>query len=628
MYRRTLVCFRRPAGCAPIATFATAARRWFLVGALAAATSLHSGEAGAVGPATAERIPVARTLPADTLLYAYTADAAALRAEWWETALGRMVQDPQLRPFIDQAFAALETAFAPARERTGLTLAEWLELPQGEFCFALLPVEGKAPAAVFYLEAADDDPTIGRLIDQGRRTALAAGMIEETEAVGDVTLTILRSGAGRANEVLYVRTARTLIVSTDRDAAKRVLELRRGESSDGTLAAQPAFVSLERTIGRAEGKPAHLLLYLDPIQLVRRVSRGGAQVALAMLPALGLDGLTAVGGSLTFNRGPFEIIGQGQVLLDVPRAGVVELIALQPTPTEPEPWVPAGLLSYTTFSWDTQRTYHTLRTLVDSFQGEGSFRRNFRDRMQQDVDVDFETDVLAELTGRASLVVAVEEPLSPSSRAHLLGVEIKDRGRAEAVLKKLLAQGNDPPELKSFGGRSYYEAQPRRRPPRGAEAQGTGAGAASEPPERPNSGFCIVDGFVLVADHVELLRRALAALDDESQRLATSLDYKLIAGKAKRYAGENGPGLLSFYRPDEEIRYLYGLAVNQRLREQMARGGEKNPLLKDLHAALEDRPLPPLEALQRYYAPGGTIVVDEPTGLRYLSFVLRRESPK
>jgi hypothetical protein len=29
--------------------------------------------------------------------------------------------------------------------------------------------------------------------------------------------------------------------------------------------------------------------------------------------------------------------------------------------------------------------------------------------------------------------------------------------------------------------------------------------------------------------------------------------------------------------------------------------------------------------LQKYFAPGGAILVDEPTGLRYLTFILKRE---
>jgi hypothetical protein len=40
---------------------------------------------------------------------------------------------------------------------------------------------------------------------------------------------------------------------------------------------------------------------------------------------------------------------------------------------------------------------------------------------------------------------------------------------------------------------------------------------------------------------------------------------------------------------------------------------------------LEQHPLPPFEVLQRYLAPGGTVVVDDDTGLHYTDFSLRRK---
>lgn len=602
-------------------------------------TSVALSTAEARAQSAAPRVEFARILPADTLVYFHVPKAAEIRAEWWSTALGRMVDDPQFRPLVDQAFAAVETAFTPARDLLGLSLQEWLTLPKGELGFAVLPVEGREPAVVLYLEAADDDPTINVLVDRGRKAALEAGMIEETESVGDLTLTIFRAGAGNAREVIYVRRNQTLIASTRREALRKMLELERSEVVDDTLAGYQPFVTLDRQIGRAEGEPAQLLFYIDPINLFRQLNRStGAQVAVAMLPALGLDGLKGIGLGMTFNRGPFELIAQAQLLIDVPRSGVVELIALQPTTTEPEPWVPGKLQSYITFAWDVERTYHTLREVIDSFQGEGTFRRGFRDTMKTDTGVDFEEDILRGLTGRVSLVTTIEEPLNEQSRAQLLGVEIKDRAKAEEIIEKIIkkAVGDDAPEKKAFGGYTYYEFPSRADRQRRRAAQATDTpkpppqpdAPVDDRPEPPRGVICVIDGYVLIADRAAVLEKALAALDDSSQRLSGSLDYKLIAAKAKRYAGENGPGLLLFTRPEEDIRFLYGLAANQRLRDRLGRGGENNPLLNGLHAALTDRPLPPLEVLQRYYAPAGAILVDEPTGLRYMSFVLRRDGVK
>lgn len=597
-----------------------------LVVSLSPAISL--GQTPATKPAAAtpaaavpgKRIEFARMLPPETLLYVRAADAPLVRDEWWKTSLGRMAQDPQFKPTLDQSFAAVEKAFEPVKEKLGLSLAELLTLPRGEWGVALVGVDGAPPALLLLLETPDGDPSTATLLERGRAAATTAGWIEESESVGEVKLNIFRSNAGRAQRVLYLRREGVLVVATDLDVVKRVLKIWSGAGTAdaplATLAEQPAFVTLDRMIGKAEGAPAHLSFFVDPIALVRAATRENtaAQVGLAMLPALGLDGLTAVGGSLTFNRGAFETIAQGYLLLDVPRSGVVELIALQPTETEPEAWVPADVASYGTFTWDLDRSYHKLRTIVDSFSGEGTFRTRMRDQLLKQTDLDLETDVLAELEGRISFLVAIEQPVSLQSRSQLVGLHLKNGKKFAPIFKKLTTKLQEKLTVKSYAGTVYYQDSTLRR-------NETEEQAAA----RPRASFCLLDDCLLVADRASLIEKAIAATTNDKQRLSSSLDYKLIAGKAKRYAGETGPGYLGFSRPDEELRFVHGLAFNDRVRTNMAAGGERNAFLKDFNQALIDRPLPPIETLQKYFAPGGTILIDEPTGVRFLSFVLRRD---
>lgn len=573
--------------------------------------------------AAQEHVPFARLLPGDTLAYVQIPNAAEGRAEWWQTSVGRMVDDPQFRPLVDQTFAAAERAFEPAREQFGLTIAEWLKLPKGEAALAVVPVEGANPAVVLLMDASDEDRSVAALLERGRETATKAGLIEESERVGDVELTIFRTSAGRSREVLYLRRDGKLVIGTNRDVVKKVLQLWNGDGTE-TLADHPPFTSIERFVGRAENQSVHLLWYIDPINLVRHLLQGNtsAQVALALLPALGLDGVKAAGGSAAFNRGPFDVVGQSYLLLDVPRAGVVELIALRPVPTDPEPWIFDGLSSYTTLSWDIERTYHQLRTLLDNFRGEGSFRKDVQENLKKATDVDIETEVLPNLTGRISFVVANEEPFRLESRGFLIGFEFGDEATIEKLVRQMAEKFKDRWAAVSYGGQTYYHA---RQP---EEAEANTAQPGDDRPRRrnrQNGCFCSLGKYVLLADRPSMMEKALAAAAGEAPRLVDSSDFQLIVGRARRYAGENGPGLFTFSRPVEELRFAHGLAQNEKVRETLAKGAEKNAFLQDFQQALNDRPLPPFEVLEHYFAPGGTIIVDEPTGIRYLSFVLRRE---
>lgn len=567
----------------------------------------------------AEKVPFAKLLPADVLAYLHVTNAAEVRDLWWNTSTGRMAQDPQFKPTLDQTFAAAEKAFTPAYEKFGLTLAEWLTLPKGEIGFAVVGVDGGDPAFLLIMEAADDDRSIAVLLEKGRQAALADGTIEESERVGDVELTIFRASAGKAKEVLYLRRDGKLVISTSRDAVKKALQLWNGDGTD-TLAEHPTFVNLQRFVGKAENKPAEILWYVDPINLARQVLQGntGAQIGLALLPALGLDGLTAVGGSAAFNRGAFDVIGQAYILLNVPRSGVVELIALRPTPTEPEPWVFDKLTSYGTFSWDVERTYHQLRHLTDAFQGDGAFHRQFRDPLKKETDLDLEEELISKVTGRVSFIVANDEPIEVESRGFLLGFEFGDEKQAEKLVRYMAERYHERWTAATASGHTYYRWVKPEEPPPNAD------GNRPRPRRTNQTSFCALGKYVLMADRPSLIERALAADGDAAQRLAGSLDFKLIVSKAKRYAGLNGPGYLGFTRPAEELRYVHGLAQNARIHEQLAKGGEKNPFWQDLQQALTDRPLPPFEVIERYFAPGGTVIVDEPTGIRYFSFVLKR----
>jgi len=593
-----------------------------VVAAALAAMFTQTAPAFAQAAPAAGRVEFARLLPSDAFLYVHIASAARLRDDWWQTSLGRMIDDPQFRPLVDQSFAAAERAFEPARETIGLTLSELLVLPKGEIGLAMVPIEGRSPQPIFLVEAADDDPSISTLLAKGREAALKAGMIEESETVGDTTLTIFRAGAGRRQEVVYLRRQGALLVSPDRDVVKKSLELWKGESTELTLAGNPSFTTLARLVGRAEGAPAELTFFLDPIGMVRAQARStSAQVGLAMLPAIGLDGLSAIGASLTFNRGPFETIGQAYVLVDVPRSGVLELIALQPTETEPEPWVFDSAAHYITLAWDVERTYHQARKLVDNFQGEGGMRRTLNiEKLKQDVGVDFETEILSELNGRFSIVIANRDDPQIPQRAHLFGAKVKDRDRAAKVLQKFVDKFPERLVVAGSGGATFFKvAPPEPAPPADPNAP------PNRRPNPPTLAFGLIDDYVLLSDDPAAIEKAIRTTQDPTLRLASSLDYKLIAGKAKRYAGEQGPGLLSFTRPDEDLRFAYNLLLSDNVRTGLSGAAERNPFMKDLNQALADRPPPPFEVLQKYFAPGGAILVDEPTGLRYLTFTLKRE---
>jgi hypothetical protein len=135
--------------------------------------------------------------------------------------------------------------------------------------------------------------------------------------------------------------------------------------------------------------------------------------------------------------------------------------------------------------------------------------------------------------------------------------------------------------------------------------------------------FAILGDYLLIGREA-LLEKAFLATTDPSKSLGQSLDFKLIASKAQRQAGGSRPSQFSFQRPEEGLRFMYGLATADSTRKGLQRRAEDNPFMKGLNKALNDNPLPPLSVLQKYVAPGGAVMVSDETGIRYTSFTLRR----
>jgi len=127
----------------------------------------------------------------------------------------------------------------------------------------------------------------------------------------------------------------------------------------------------------------------------------------------------------------------------------------------------------------------------------------------------------------------------------------------------------------------------------------------------------------LVANQPAAYQKALTTAGDSQTGLAQALEYKVVLGKAARLANPK-PGLFSFSRPEEGLRQWHTRfsdpAVRSRIQAQAARGAFNQAL----DAALSAGSLPPFSVIERYFAPSGAVLTDEPSGLHYVSFGLHR----
>ncbi len=368
--------------------------------------------------------------------------------------------------------------------------------------------------------------------------------------------------------------------------------------------------------------------YFDPIELFRVGARGnfGAQAALAIFPAIGLDGLQGIGGSILLGTGEYDAVQHIHLLLDSPRNGVLELITLKPGDSTPEEWAPGETATYMTLHWDFGFTFREATKLIDSFQSEGTVARFLKQRVEEPLGLEFQSELIDAMEGRVTYLTWFEKSGKINAQTQMLAIKLKDAEAFRKTMDRVATKFEQGLEKESFGGVSYYRVKvPEGGNQRRIEAERQGGNVRVQLNVRtPEPCFFILDDYVCFTDSTSLLRECIATRNDPEKSLGKALDYRLIASKISRQTGGNAPGMIVFNRPEVGLRAIYELARNENMRQMLAQRGESNPFLKSLDKALQDNPLPPFSVISKYFAPVGGMVTNDETGFHYMTFGLKR----
>ncbi|QDU98136.1 hypothetical protein [Lignipirellula cremea] len=584
------------------------------------------------GRLQAERPAAPLLLPSQTLLMVRVTDAQVLRSRFAQTALGRMAADEQLRPLLLHLYGSAAEAFEQVEKEIGLSLTELLALPQGEVCLAMIKSDGGRPAPLLLVELGDQLPAAEKLLERGRELLAQQGVDRETEKAGDTTLNIYSNVGPRGRTLVQFLRDGVLVITPDRESARELLARWDGDGDDEVLANKDHYKTLmSRCQGAKEERP-QATFYVDPIGLAS--AGGGLGAGAAFIPVLGLDGLLGVGGGLSMPEEDFDTVFHLHVLLDNPRAGVLELAALGAGPMEPEPWTPADARSYLTLHWKVDETYEALERLYDSILGDDALAGEIDRRLSQPLSVDVKKEVIDALEGRLIHVSWLEPPYRLNSAANLVAVQLNDAKAFRPVLEKLMENvPQDRVENRTFSGVDYYHIelpQPGRRR-RAEREREENAGDAPErvrlEMRRPVGCVCILGDYLLWCDSEKLLEVAITSKSDPQRSLAQELDFKVILAKIKRQPGGAVPGMIWFNRPEKSMRLWYELAQAANTRTVLQQGSENNGFFRALDSALQDHPLPPFAVLEQYLAPTGSLLVNEETGIHYSGFSLKRKAP-
>ncbi|MDA1049707.1 MAG: hypothetical protein O3C40_04395 [Planctomycetota bacterium] len=555
-------------------------------------------------------------LPAETLAYVRIANVPELVEKFRETAMGRIVTDPQVQPFVGDLYRSAAEAFQVVEDRVGVPLHELLAIPQGELCIALVAAEQGRPQPVAFFDVGDHLFAAEQLIESAETALAQQGATRTTKLVDKTDIVIHTMPGDRQRRIAYFIREGVIGISSDEELLAQILGVWDGDEVN-SLAENRTFTAImKRSVGFKD-EPPQITWYADPILLARKATQGNfsAQAGISLITGLGFNGVKAVGGSLILATEEFDGIFHTHLMLENPRNGVLKMIAFEAGEVTPEPWVPKDAASYASLNWNVDKTYTELTRLYDTFRGEDAWKDQVVETVGKQLGIDLEKEVVNALEGRATMVTWMQRPARINSQSRLGAFKLKDPAQTSATLDRVAAKFPERLKRKTYGGATYYLA----------EVQGRNRQPDAEIVRIPTPCLAVLGDYFLVTDSEKFFEQVVITQSDASLSLANELDFKLIANKIQRQQGETKAGMISFNRPEESFRTLYELATANSTQTRLAAASENNGVFRALNGALTNNPLPPFAVLARYLAPGGALVTDDETGIHYTAFTLRRD---
>ncbi|PHQ32681.1 DUF3352 domain-containing protein [Rhodopirellula bahusiensis] len=620
-----------------------------------------SAQATATVDDTRTTVPAPKLLPSGTLAYLRVDDVNDIRNDWGESSLGKMLEDPKMRPFVSDIYQIVSDLFDNVGDELGLTLDELRSLPQGQLAIALLegpPPEEKTDEQK--AEEEEDDDAIARRLQAKRRqqnsfavaVMIDAGpnnkemealverlmelaeknrMIIQNEQIGSIELTRLVRQRGDGDVIEWfeqdgfyvIGAGRTIAQSiakklnaAERDTSQSSGRSRRSKPTPSaeteTLAQNADFVAvMSRSIG-AEAEIPQITFFVNPYGIAKRIiARSGSAFFIApIVQDLGIEKIRGIGGSLFRGGEIVESIGHMHVLIDPPRDGFFGVLRPEDIQVSPPTWVPADAASFTCVGWDVETAFENVGKIVNRFAGEGKFDNFTEKPVQERFDVSLKEEVFPLMTGRIVTIQRYQLPATWNSMARAIAIEVKDAKEAQKLLEKVKAKA-PPARMKPevLRGKTVYFSEQRKFDQPGIRV--------------PESSVMLLDNWLMLCDSREILLQVLRAEGGEIDRLADDEDYVLLTSELGAKLEGETPFLFQFNRDAETYRILYEMASSDETAQSIENRGGDNPIAGRVAELMRRDDWPDWDDLEKYFSVSGIFGYDEPGGIHIGSLNLR-----
>ncbi|MGH7988747.1 MAG: hypothetical protein ACREDS_00925 [Limisphaerales bacterium] len=616
--------------------------RWiFIVASLTFAASLHA----AIPPAE-------NLLPSDTLLVITAPDCAALRAAMHQSPQWLLWNDPAMKPFHDNFMAKWNEKFvAPLERDLGVKLADFADLPQGQFTFAITQDgwnggDDKKPGVILLLDAKDKSDLLKTDLALLRKKWAATGKSVHTETIHGIPFSIVPLSSNnipasladffpkqqpvqelgkptkpvKTGELVIGQFESLLIVSSSTKSVQAVATRLTGGALP-PLSDNPVFAADK--LAQFRNAPLYygwfnaktffdVLAHIPPPEPNPEAPSPMPQIPWnKILSASGLMGLKSASFAYHETRAGEQL----DFSLDAPEAdrqGILKMIAAEPKDANPPAFVPADAVKFWRWRVDGQKSWDILQKMVAEISPAAMSSLNSVidianvSAQQQNPNFDvrknlfgnFGDDWITYTKAPAGTTLA---DLNNTPSLFLFAASNPDQ--AVLAIKSIAALSSraDAPPVRNFLGRKIYTI-----PLPAVRTSGTNAPS-------PRSLYCAAsDGYVALTTDDPILEAFLRNADNQVKSLRETAGF----AAAMQHVGGADGGLFGYQNQREAMRTTFML-----LKNKASSAKSLNPLAalhlgpsgKDISGWLDFSLLPDFDAVAKYFyfsVYGGNVTTD------------------
>ncbi len=573
-----------------------AALGWALIAGLTVTTGLPAGRAAT---------PVEKTLPATTLGFLKIQDAAKLRDSFWGSQAGQLLSDPAMKPMMDRVEQLLDQPNQQLKQAVGVSIPELLKLPTGEVAIAIASAEdAKMPFSVLVsADAGTNEATMTEVMASATREAEKSGAKVATEKFQGQELHVIQPPDGDAPPLVWAKQGSVFRIGTSLAALKDLLS--HAEGRDDSLASNEFYGEITK---RVSSEKTQVLWFLDIAQAkstaVKAASAGengaNAEAIETQLQILGLNSIKALGGSFSFSEGDYDSVSKMFLYSPGKSNGILRIFQMPAVNLQPQPWVPASVASYQSFSWDLDAAWDAINDLA------GQFAPGVLNNVEQQLGgLSFKNDLFGPLGDRITLISDFKKPVDEKSQRLLLAISLDDAKAFQNTLNKIFDLAKASPEKRTFQGTTIYDFDVP------AELSANGING-------PVS-LAIAKDTLFVSSEPAILEQILRS---GGPSLADSATYQKLSKFYPTTASTT-----SFQQPEEQARLLYNMVKSGQLQQAIKQAGANDPNAPDVDEILDPKLLPDFSVFEKYLSPGGGFGVMTPDGIMFTQFTIRKAQP-